>query len=61
MSKNKKKKNMNRSDPRLAGDNPTANSPEFVPNPIPDMPEMPTDNALDNFDFIPDMKNNKFS
>ena len=61
MSKNKKKKNSVNTDPRLAGNSPTANSAEFVPTPVPDIPEMPTYNAADNFDFIPDLKTDRFS
>ncbi len=60
MSK-KKKQSKKGSDPRLAGDMPTAVSAEFTPAIEPDLPAAGPYNASENFDFIPDLKDNKFS
>ena len=63
MSKNKKKKNAaEKADPRFNTEYPAANSAEFVPD-MPGSLPLPGDDAEfgEAFDFIPDIKGNKFS
>ena len=60
MSKKNKRK-LNTQDPRLAGALPTANSAEFVPSLNPDLVDPSAYDTLDTYDFIPDLKDNKFS
>ena len=47
-------------DARLAAKYPTANSAEFVPLDEPDFEDFEPENSLDNFDFIPEIKGDKF-
>lgn len=62
MSKSKKKeKKLNAPDPRLAADVPTAISPEFVPALNPDITDTTAYDSAEVFDFIPEIKGNKFS
>jgi|GEM_PF-2808503 len=62
MSKNKRKaKKLNSPDPRLAADVPTANSAEFVPSLNPDLLDTAPYDSSEVFDFIPEIKGNKFS
>ena len=51
----------NRTDPRLAAAHPTANSAEFVPTVFPDLPDAAAMDSSETFDFIPEIKGNKFS
>ena len=48
-------------DSRLAAAHPTANSAEFVPLPGNDTVEFASENSLDIFDFIPEIKDDKFN
>lgn len=59
----KKKKNnqvSDKPDSNLAGPVPTANSEEFVPRMLENMPAIPTDDSSDVFDFIPQLKSEKY-
>ncbi len=63
MSKKKKNKgyaNKAASDPRLAGDLPTAGSAEFVPSIEQDLLDAAAYDTADTFDIIPDLHANKF-
>lgn len=62
MSKSKKKsKKLNNPDPRLAADFPTANSAEFVPTLNPNLLDIAAIDSTEVYDFIPEIKGNKFS
>ena len=60
--KKKQKQNVapGSTDPRLAAGHPTANSAEFVPLSDPDFEDFDPENSLDYFDFIPEIKGDKF-
>ncbi|MBQ7638709.1 MAG: hypothetical protein IJS90_07405 [Clostridia bacterium] len=60
-NKAKKEKRPNSHDPRLAADVPTANSAEFVPSLYPDQTDTAPFDSSEIFDFIPEIKGNKFS
>ncbi len=63
MSKKKKNRgnaNPATTDPRLAGNLPTASSAEFVPSVDQDLPEAGAYDSADTFDIIPDLHANKF-
>lgn len=47
-------------DSNLAGRVPTANSEEFVPKPLDVLPKHPTDDSSDIYDFIPQLKSEKY-
>lgn len=59
----RKKKNgiLNRTDVRLAARYPTANSAEFIPLAEPDFKEFEPENSLEVYDFIPELKGDKFN
>ena len=62
MRKHKKRsKEFIHTDARLAPDYPTALSPEFVPIPEAELPSFDPENSKDVFDFIPEIKGDKFS
>ena len=62
MKKNKKKTPVPvQPDPRLAADPPSAVSAEFVPTADPGSPVVGAPDAEDVFDFIPELRGNKFS
>lgn len=62
MSKKKNKsRSLNRPDPRLAADVPTANSAEFVPNINPDILDTAAYDIGETYDFIPEIRGEKFS
>ncbi len=48
-------------DARLAPDYPTASSAEFVPVPESELKEYAPENSNDVFDFIPEIKGEKFT
>lgn len=62
MSKKAKKKHApGYADPIPTGDMPAATSAEFVPAAMPDVKDAAGAGAENTFDFIPDLKGNKFS
>lgn len=61
MKKTKKSEKVtNKPDSRLAGNKPTAQSPEFVPKPISSIKYAPTNSTEDYFDIIPQLKTEKY-
>ena len=62
MSKrNKHDKVSDKTDSRLAGNLPTANSEEFVPKTLDTLPDAPSMSSNDVYDFIPKIKANKYN
>ncbi len=47
-------------DTKSAGPVPTAHSEEFVPKPLNSLPKTPTEDSSDVFDFIPQLKSEKY-
>ncbi len=61
MSKRKKYgKVSDKPDSYLAGPSPTAHSEEFVPKPLNSLPEIPENGTNEIFDFIPEIKAEKY-
>ena len=56
MRKKQKNKPARKTDPRLAGAAPTAQSPEFVPVTMDALPPLPRDGSDETYDFIPELK-----
>ena len=61
MRKNKFSRIKKHTDTRLAAAHPTANSAEFVPLSEKADAEFASENSLDIFDFIPEIKDDKFN
>ena len=60
LNKNKLKKVSDKPDSRLSGPYPTAHSNEFIPKPSETLPSNLSDNSGEIFDFIPQLKSEKY-